>query len=140
MKYWESSAIVPLVVNEKSSPKVRELLAADSEIYTWWGTTVECFSAILRLEREGICGGEHLNSVVEYMAELSKSWNEIEPSDEVRKLAVRLLRVHPLRSQDSLQLAAALIASKHEPSSTEFVCLDQKLSAAAQKEGFKTIL
>jgi hypothetical protein len=46
------------------------------------------------------------------------------------------LRVHPLRAADALQLAAAFVAAERRPSSLEIVTLDQRLAAAARKEGF----
>jgi hypothetical protein len=60
----------------------------------------------------------------------------VEPSDPVRETAVRLLRVHPLRTAGALQLAAAYIASERRPSSLDVVTLDDRLAAAARKEGF----
>ncbi len=137
MRYWETSALIPFLVEEASSSQVRELYRTDSKIITWWGTSVECVSAFSRLEREGKLTGASLQQTIERLYELQSFWNEVEPSDEVRKVAIRLLRVHALRSQDSLQLAAALTVSKKESSSTAFVCLDQRLNVAAQKEGFK---
>jgi hypothetical protein len=41
-----------------------------------------------------------------------------------------------LRSADSLQLAAAITAADHNPSTLELVCLDDRLTAAARREGF----
>jgi hypothetical protein len=46
------------------------------------------------------------------------------------------LRVHPLRAADALQLAAAYIAAERRPSSLELVILDDRLAAAARREGF----
>jgi hypothetical protein len=54
-------------------------------------------------------------------------------------MASRLLRVHPLRAADALQLAAALAAAKGDPSSLDVVCLDQRLSEAARREGFRVL-
>ncbi len=59
------------------------------------------------------------------------------PSDAVRSTAQRLLRVHPLRAADSLQLAAAIIAAEHEPGTLEFVSLNARLNEAASREGFR---
>jgi hypothetical protein len=47
--------------------------------------------------------------------------------------------VHALRTADSLQLAAALIATNHDPATLEIVCLDARLATAAQREGFKVL-
>jgi len=60
----------------------------------------------------------------------------IEPVDVVLETARRLLRVHPLRAADSFQLAAAFLAAEGRPSTLEFVCLDDRLVIAAQREGF----
>ena len=49
------------------------------------------------------------------------------------------LSVHPLRAADALQLAAALLASDHEPQRMEVVCLDERLSEAARIEGFTVL-
>jgi predicted nucleic acid-binding protein len=63
----------------------------------------------------------------------------VDPSDAIREAAVRFLRVHPLRAADALQLAAAFLAAERRPSSLEMVTLDDRLAAAARKEGFALI-
>jgi hypothetical protein len=70
---------------------------------------------------------------------LALNWHEVAPSESLRRSAERLLRVHSLRAADSLQLAAALVAANHDPQSIEFVCLDARLAAAAQREGFAVL-
>jgi hypothetical protein len=67
---------------------------------------------------------------------LARSWAEVLPSDAIRSTAQRLLRVHPLRAGDALQLAAAIVAAEHDPASLEFVGLDERLNEAARREGF----
>jgi hypothetical protein len=47
--------------------------------------------------------------------------------------------VHPLRAADSLQLAAAIIAAEREPTTLEFVSLDDRLGEAASREGFRVV-
>ena len=64
---------------------------------------------------------------------------EVLPADSVRASAQRLLRVHPLRAADSLQLAAALLACEQDPPSLELVCLDDRLAEAAGREGFPVV-
>jgi len=63
----------------------------------------------------------------------------VSPTEEVRRRAIRLFRVHPLRSADAVQLAAALIAAKEDPSSLAFVSCDQQLRLAAEREGFAAL-
>ena len=53
-----------------------------------------------------------------------------------RALAQRVLRVHPLRAADALQLAAALLWAGGQPHLRVLHTLDDRLAAAARREGF----
>lgn len=44
--FWDSSAIVPLLVTEPRSPAIERLLAGDDQPVIWWATPVECPSAL----------------------------------------------------------------------------------------------
>lgn len=132
MRFWDASAIVPLLVLEESTPAMLSLLAQEGAMLTWWGTRLECASALARLERSGtsvISARERLEAFTAY-------WAEVEPSESVRRLAMRLLRVHTLRAADALQLAAAVIWSEGASGLT-FVTLDGRLAFAADREGFR---
>jgi hypothetical protein len=58
---------------------------------------------------------------------------DIEP---VKALATRLLRLHPLRAFDALQLGAALHWAEAHPQGRTFHTLDGRLALAALREGF----
>ena len=139
MKFWDASAIVPLLIAERSSLPLRAALADDPLMLVWWATQIECVSALARLEREGLLEGRSVRAAHKRLGQLVANWQEIDPSDEVRETAARLLRVHPLRATDALQLAAAFVAAGGRPSSLDFVALDEKLAVAAQKEGFAVV-
>ena len=139
MKYWDSSALVALVVDEPQSAERRETIRRDPVIVTWWGSRIECASALNRLEREHRFEGDGLDRSMEQLGLLSASWLEIEPLEQVRKRAIRLLRVHPLRAADALQLGAALTASGEDPERMDLVSSDDRLSAAARREGFRIL-
>ena len=64
------------------------------------------------------------------------SWKEIHASDSLRRAAIRCVRMAGVRSGDSLQLAAATIASGIEPTAVRFLTEDVRLRAAAEREGF----
>lgn len=115
------------------------MLDADSEMIVWWGTEVECASAVARLERKRIASREATVSALERLHDLKSAWQEIEPSEQVRRTARRLLRVHPLRAGDALQLAAALVACESDAASLELVSLDERLVEAADREGFPAL-
>lgn len=136
MKFWDSSALVPLLVEEETTVPLRDLYLSEPGAITWWGTSIECVSALSRLERENKLSAREVTSALERLDALARHWQRIEPVDTVLETARRLLRVHPLRAADSLQLAAAFLASEGRPSTLEFVCLDDRLVTAAQREGF----
>ena len=136
MKFWDSSALMPLLVEEEVTGAIRKLLLNEPGIIAWWGTPVECASAISRLEREGKLSPAAATETLERLDAHARHWHRIEPVDTVLEIARRLLRVHSLRAGDSLQLAAAVLASEGRPSTLEFVCLDDRLGTAAQREGF----
>lgn len=136
MKFWDASAIVPLLVAEATTKGVQAIAEQDSTMLVWWATEVECASAIARLERDGALDDVAGAEAFDRLRHLASGWHEVEPSDAVREAAVRFLRVHPLRAADALQLAAAFVAAERRPSSIEVVTLDDRLAAAARKEGF----
>jgi len=139
MKFWDASAIVPLLLAEPDHETMLAILERDSQMLVWWGTPIECASAIAGREREGALTLADASASLETLRALAASWQEILPSEPVRQTAQRLLRMHPLRAADSLQLAAAIVAADRDPSSIEFVCLDERLSDAAAREGFALV-
>ena len=139
MRFWDSSAVVALLVDELASPSVRAAHADDIAMATWWGTEVECASALARLEREGRLDATQMADAVERLDELAAGWAEVQPVQRIRRAALRLLRVHPLRAADALQLAAAVAAAEDHPASLPFVTLDDRLGEAAGREGFRVV-
>jgi len=105
----------------------------------WWGSEVECVSALARVERDEALDPQGAARVFKRLRQLSAVWHEIEPSDAIRQAAMRFLRVHPLRAADALQLAAAYAAAEHRPASLDVVTLDEHLAVAARKEGFAVL-
>ena len=139
MRFWDASALVPLLVEQHLSKRMAEYAAKDPHMFTWWGSAVECASAICRLEREKLLGPEEANLAFVRLRELAAGWNEINPGEALREHALRLLRVHALRASDALQLAAVHYAAEQRPSTLEFVCLDERLALAAVREGFPVV-
>lgn len=138
MTFWDTSALVPLLVEERATRTIQALYEMHRPI-VWWGTVVECGSAITRLEREGALTASQSTEAFGRLDALRRAWVEVEPGDMVRDTARRMLRVHPLRAADALQLAAAWLASEQQPSSLPFVTLDDRLRDAAGREGFPLV-
>ena len=139
MKFWDASAVVPLLVAESETTAMLSLATTDPEMLVWWATEVECASAVARLERDGALREPVAAEVFDRLRQLALSWHEVEPGDAVREAAVRFLRVHQLRAADALQLAAAFVASEGRPSSLGLITLDDRLASAARREGFTVV-
>jgi len=116
-----------------------QLARADEDIVVGWTTRIECHSAISRRRREGVLSSEAERQAKSILDTLAGEWSEVQPSEKVRQRAERLLRVHPLRAADALQLSSALVWANESTSDMEFVSLDDKLREAAFKEGFSVL-
>ncbi len=136
MNFWDTSALVALSVEESRRQTALRMLEADEHIVVWWGSTIEYVAAISRREREGSLTPDAVVAHLSRLNALSQVWYEVQPSRRIKAVAQRLLRVHPLRAADSLQLASALVASEDDPPSLGFVCFDARLNQAASREGF----
>ena len=139
MRFWDSSAIVPLLVRQTSSGRIAEMYRGDTSVLAWWATPVECTSAIARLERRRDLSHAATQTALKRLDQLSRTWHEVQPSEVQRETARRLLRTHDLRAGDALQLAAAFAAAEQRPSTLSFVCLDERLATAAEREGFPVV-
>jgi hypothetical protein len=139
MRFWDASAVVPLLVAERSTKAMQAQAEQDPDIFVWWGSEVECASALCRLERMGGLNASALALALSRLKQLASAWHEVEPSDLVRDHALRFLRVHPLRAADAMQLAAAFVVAEMRPSTLAFLTLDERLAEAASKEGFALV-
>jgi predicted nucleic acid-binding protein len=136
VRFWDSSAILPLLVAEATTDAMSALAQQDPAMLVWWATEVECVSAIARLERQEDLSSDATVVALERLDAFAAGWAEVQPLEAARLTARRLLRVHSLRAADALQLAAAIVAAEGQPASLEIVTLDDQLTAAAQREGF----
>lgn len=140
MNFWDSSAIVPLLVTQELSSRSEKLWQNEKRgVFVWWGTYTECVSALTRLERDENLTSLETEQALRLLSSLARSWNEIIPSDLVRERANRLLRLHPLRTGDAFQLASAIVASEDLVSKIALVTFDARLASAARREGFEVI-
>jgi uncharacterized protein len=135
VRFWDSSALVPLLLRQPLSGTARALLEQDGEMVVCGGSVVECASALARLQRDGQLTAADEQAARDLLELLRGSWFEIQPGDVVREQALRLLRLHPLRAADALQLAAALEWAGSPPEGG-FVTFDDRLGDAARREGF----
>lgn len=139
MRFWESSALVALIVDQEGTSRVRPLEAEGIEASAWVLSDVEIHSAIERLRREGVLSAEQARHDTADCERVLRRMHRIELIEAVKQRAKRLLARHALRAGDALQLGAALLAADDSPEGLEFVTLDERLAEAAHREGFRVL-
>ncbi|HEY0155838.1 MAG TPA: type II toxin-antitoxin system VapC family toxin [Thermoanaerobaculia bacterium] len=138
MRFWDSSAIIPLLIDEARSFEVLRLHDEDDDVVAAAITPLEVVSSLWRRRHRGELSLRRHQRAELRFAVLSQTWLEVAYSANITEIARDLLGRHMLRSLDALQLASAIsVSSPHR--ALPFVTLDEKLAAAARAEGF-TIL
>lgn len=139
MRFWDTSSIIPLIVQESTSELTDRILEQDYGMVVWWGTEVECVGALSAKFSNDEFDNTQVQQAIERLADLIDSWTEVQPTDRVRIRAERLLFNHSLRSADAMQLASALFWCEDDPRTAEFVSQDKRLRTAARREGFTVL-
>lgn len=137
--FWATSALVPLCCYQPQSAQARQAARTYSRQVVWWGTVIEAVSLLNRLTREATLTVDESRQAFARLDYLRSRWNEVQPTEDVRERAERLLRIHKLRPADALQLAAALVWCKDRPRGRSLIGSDGNLSQAAGAEGFTII-
>ena len=140
MRYWDASALVPVVVAEPHSERVRTWLSEDDHIVTWAWSRTEIIGAIERRAREGTLSRPQRREVLRRFDAFAESRDEVTELLAVRSRANALLARHPLRAADAGQLGAALLIQEQLAQALTFVCLDHRLSTAAELESLRVML
>jgi uncharacterized protein len=142
-RFWDSSAIVPLLVEEPHSAGARDLYRVNPALVVWQYTHTEVVSAITKLVRQGDLDAVGRDLALRHLDSLARRWIVVEALDrkaldEERDRAQDLMLRHPLRSGDALQLAAALDYFD-PPHKHGFVVVDRTLATAAASEGLNVL-
>lgn len=139
MRYWDSSALIALAINEKATKSVRDLSREDPELVVWILSEVEIISALWRRRRSNELT-EAVRAEAQRQMDVTIS-NAVVVADvsAVVRRARRLLATHTLRAADAMQLAAALLACEDDPARLPLVTIDDRLAEAATREGFTVV-
>lgn len=138
MIFWDSSTLTPLLLTERDSNMREAQLRGDPVVLVWYATLAEIESALCRRKREGSLSRDNESKARIRLDMLLESWVEVQPTVAVTDRALRLLRTHPLRAAEALQLAASLLVSQEKTKGFTFLTGDQRLRDAAEAEGFTT--
>ncbi|HEX9942811.1 MAG TPA: hypothetical protein VGG03_12390 [Thermoanaerobaculia bacterium] len=122
-----------------SSEKVELLLQRDPDVALWWGAPLECASILLAAQRQERISPADFQRARTVLDHLRARAFEVQPTEEVRGRALRILSVHTLRAAAALEIAAALIWCRERTHGAGLVCLDEPLRLAAALEGFRVL-
>jgi len=139
VRFWDSSAIVPLFNAEPRTKDAESWLKTDPDMTIWSLTRVEVLSALPRRRRERALSDDEFNIARIELDHASQNWFHVTDFEKVCLEAERILATYPLRAADALQLGAALVAADGEPETLELVTLDRRLAEAAVREGFPVL-
>ena len=134
--FWDSSALVPLCIDQPATVKILGLYRS-FDLVVWWSAPIEVASALSRLVRMRQISSDDVAKARKIAARLEDSWYVVQPSETVRAKAVQMVGLYDLRAADSLQLAAALEWCEGKPQGRPFFTLDERLRDAAVLAGFE---
>ncbi|MBI1726201.1 MAG: type II toxin-antitoxin system VapC family toxin [Candidatus Rokubacteria bacterium] len=137
MRFWDTSALIPLIVAERGTALAERLLRDDPAVVVWTLTRVELLSALARRRREEPAAARRLLDAKREILAAWPRWSEVTAVEVVRRHAERVVDTHAIRAADALQIGAALVAAGDDPAALEFVTFDQPQAAAAEREGFR---
>ncbi len=139
MRFWDTSALIPIVVAERATSRVERWLREDPDVVVWTLTRVELLSALARRRRNEPGAARFLLAARREILVAWQHWSEVTAVEIVRRYAERIVETHPVRAADALQIGAALVAAEDDPAALDFVTLDQQQAAAAEREGFHVL-
>lgn len=133
MRFWDSSALVPLVADEAKTDLLNELVGIDPVIVVSFITPIEVESAVWRKVRQMKDDLARQRSQ-HRLAQLRTAWSIVANFQMALDEARRMVARYGLRGADAIQLGCAIIGRPQKL--LPFVALDEDLKAAARAEGF----
>lgn len=127
-QFWDSSALVSLVIKEKNSPAAKKALDSGTLMFAWDWIRLETHAA---LTRRGAAAPE-FRSLTDLLALFQTLSIRTADFPDIQTL----LSKHRLRTADGGHLYCLLKAKKLTANLT-FVCFDDELVQAAVREGVK---
>ncbi len=127
--YFDTSALVPLMINEPASDTCRRLWNDATRTISTRLIYPEARAALAQAERMGRLTSADLAEAVEDLDSITRQIDYVEITAHLAKSAGVLAQTHGLRGYDAVHLASAALANDDE---LVMVTGDSKLGAAAQ--------
>lgn len=143
--YLDTSALIKRYVSELGSAWITSVAfdAPSTTLITSRLTIAEVRSALARRRREmNIDAQTHVDAVAAFIEDCANRYGFVELDSPVLELAGELLDRHPLRANDAVQLASAMLIDRALQdagiSPLTFLCVDERLISVAKVEGLST--
>lgn len=135
MIYWDTSALIPLLLRSEEASLIVPLLAESKIHCTSHFTQFEVQGVLRRLTLQKALSGPDLDQAQAQWADLRIQINFHSLDEQVTLNGLRTQRLYGLKPYDSVQLGTA-IALQAEERAITFATLDRQLSRIAKQEGF----
>jgi uncharacterized protein len=126
--YFDTSAVIPLIIEEPTSSQCRRLWNDANRIVSVRLLYPEARAAIARANRLGRLTAAQLSAAVDELDDVIQQIDHIELTTALAHTAGELAQAHGLRGYDAVHLAAAQIADDPE---LVLVTGDHELATAA---------
>ena len=139
MTYFDTSALVKRLVNEKGSERVTRMVLAEGPIATSKIASAEAYAALARRHRERALSRRGYAAALRNFRRDWEAYIRVDLRDDVLRRARSLVRRHPLRAYDAVHLATALDLQAAVGDPVTFVAADGALLKAATREGLAVV-
>ena len=133
--YFDTSALVPLVISEPTSSAAAKIWDAAGRVVATPLVYVEAHAALAHAQRLGRVTRAQLRSGLRALELLDQQLDRIELTHTLMRLAGGIAERHALRAYDAVHLAGALSVNDRD---VVFATGDQRLAAAARAAGLAT--
>ena len=130
--YFNTSAVIPLIIEEPGSPTCERLWNQATRIASVRLLYAEARAALARAQRMGRLSRNGLASSVQLLDELIEAVDSVEVTEHLVRTAGALAEQRGLRGYDAIHLAAAQAIADHD---TVFATGDKHLADAAADIG-----
>ena len=136
ISYFDTSALVPLIVAEPGSSAARELWDGASRVASVRLVYPEARAALAQAHRGRRLTARQLRRAVTSLDALCAQLDVVDVDDDLARRAGELAEAHGLRGYDAVHLASALAVADRD---LVFVSWDAVLSAAAARARLTTV-
>lgn len=135
--YFDTSALVPLIIGETTSVEVRQRWDASDRVASARIVYAEGHAALAQAARSRRIGYEALPAAIAKLGEIYERLEILEISDALVRRAGALAEQYALRGYDSIHLAAAELVRGDD--AFVFVAGDGDLCGAAERIGMAVV-